>query len=216
VPRDAGDGGHETFALLEQALSVEDLTQYRSVRAAYEAANSAFYDGQDRLAADNRVHPHQQFVFRVRDDMGNEVTDYRVAFHVVDKSIPRGAWADADVLAGLQKYREFTRELQEDVIVDVQPHSVNASYRTFFVNLKSLEELRAKLPPGSYIAMNVDATGPTQDLVYNTDDLKYLPVDLPLAVHQGSEITFFKPNTSTLVEMTISRVPSTRVVIFVQ
>src|SRR5262249_51188293 len=118
-------------------------------------------------------------------------------------------------LAGLQRYQNYTTILQEEVIVDVQPHSVNPSYRTFFVNLNRLEALRADLrqnTPQAYIAMNLDATGPTADLIYDTDPLKYLPVEVPIpADDAGAHVTFFRHNTTTLVDIRISRVPSNRI-----
>jgi hypothetical protein len=107
------------------------------------------------------VDPHQQFVVRVRDEIGNDVTDYRLEFHVVDASIRGSAWQnDEEILRKLQAYQDFTLFLTEEVVLDVQPHSVNPSYRTFFVNLRRFEELRTRLQADArrpYIGMNVDA-----------------------------------------------------------
>jgi hypothetical protein len=38
------------------------------------------------------VHAYQQFVVRVKDDMGNAVQDYRFDFHVVDGRATRSSW----------------------------------------------------------------------------------------------------------------------------
>ena len=119
------------------------------------------------------------------------------------------------VLANLQKYQKYTTTLQEDVIADVQPHSVNASYRAFFVNIDRFEALQADLrrnAPHAYIAMNLNATGPTPELTYNTDPLRYLPVEAPIENGRpGENVSFFKRNTSTLVDIRISRIPTNRI-----
>ena len=178
VPDDPGTP-HPTFDLIRECLAVNDLAGYRQLRQKFEQANDAFYAAQ----GDRGVNGYQQFLIHVRDELDNDVTDYRVDFHVVDPTIPHGAWSDPAVLQGLQRYQEYTTTLQEEVIVDVQPHTVNPSYRTFFVNLNRLGSLLAELRqkcPGAYIGMNLDATGPTNDLTYNTDPLKYLPVEVPI------------------------------------
>ncbi len=202
---------HPTFALIQECFAVNDLAGYRQLRQKFEQANDAFYAAQ----GDDGVHGYQQFLIHVRDELDNDVTDYRVAFHVIDPTIPHGAWSDPAVLQGLQRYQEYTTILQEEVIVDVQPHTVNPSYRTFFVNLNRLEALLADLRqkfPQAYIGMNLDATGPTNELTYNTDPLKYLPVEVPIpSGDAGHHVTFFARNTSTLVDIRIDRIPTDRI-----
>jgi lipase (class 2) len=213
IPREPPDVPHPTFDFIRRCFAVGNLEEYRALRAAFDADTDAFYTAQAERAPDDRVDPFQQLVFRVRDEVGNDVTDYRVAFHVVDHMVSHSVWDDPAVLAGLQRYQRYTAVLQNDVVVDVQPHTVNPSYRTFFVNLARLEALQADLrreAPGAYVAMNLDAVGPTPDLTYNTDALKYLPVEVPISVGPN-RVTFFKRNTSTLVDITINRVPTNRI-----
>ncbi len=100
------------FGLINRCLAVSNLEQYNTLRQEFDDANDAFY-----AIKDNPVHPHQQFVFRVRDDSGNDVTDYRVEFHVVDDTIKRSTWNDATTLAGLQRYKDYTTVLQEEVVL---------------------------------------------------------------------------------------------------
>ena len=105
--------------------------------------------------------------------------------------------------------------LTEEVLLDVQPHSVNPSYRTFFVNLRRLEELRARLQADArrpYIGMNVDAVPRGLGLTYATDELRYVPVDRPLEVRGGQPVTFFKESTSTLVDITLQGVQGREVI----
>jgi lipase (class 2) len=217
VPRDPAEA-HPTLSLIQQCLAVKDLDQYRVLRQAFEDHDQAYYAAQQAVDDGERVHAHQQFVFRVRDELGNTVPDYRIDFHVVDGTIANSAWGDEKVMAGLKRYQDFTRVLQDDVIVDVQPHSKDPSYRTFFVNLDRLAALREELrqrAPDAYIAMNLDAAGPTPDLTYDTDRLKYLPVDRPIGAGAGGQpVTFFCRNTTTLVDIQIQRVPTNRIFAF--
>ena len=203
--------------LLTRCFSVENKTGYDALRDEFARANADFYARQASraLGSEERVHLYQQFVVHARDDMGNDVDDYRLDFHVVDESITRSVWDAKDVndavLAGLKKYQRFTQRLNDDVVVDVLQHSVNKSYRTFFVNIDALRQLLKDLPPGAYIGLNMDASGPTPDLAYDTDGLRYLPTIFPLRATDGTVLEFFAPNTSTLVEFIVQRVPSERV-----
>jgi hypothetical protein len=205
------------LGFIRSCLEVADGAAYEKLRKEFAAANTAFYAEQAklRLGSDDRVHAYQQFIIRVRDDMGNDVDDYRLDFHVVDADIARSAWDPRDkgdaVLAGLKKYQRLTQRLNEEVIVDVVPHTVNRAYRTFFVNLDHLAALQAELPEGAFIGLNLDASGPTADLSYDTDGLRYLPAVVQLPASDGTMLAFFAANTSTLVEFVVQRVPSDRI-----
>ena len=203
--------------LVSACLKVDDASAYEKLRKEFAEANESFYERQATatLGSEDRVHAYQQFIVRVRDDMGNDVDDYRLDFHVVDQTIARSAWDAKDsedaVLAGLKKYQRLTQRLNTEILVDVVPHSVNRSYRTFFVNLDALEALHRELPEGAFIGLNLDASGPTSDLSYDTDGLRYLPAEVKLAASDGTMLAFFARNTSTLVEFIVQRVPSERV-----
>ena len=76
-----------------------------------------------------------------------------------------------------------------------------------------LDELRKQIKAetaGTYIGMNLDAAGPTRDITYDTDRLRYLPVEIKIPDDQKGHVDFFKANTSTLVEMGLQRVQSKR------
>ena len=139
-------------------------------------------------------------------------------FHVVDATIPHSSWQgqdNEDILRKLREYQELTIFLQEEVLLDVQPHSVNPSYRTFFVNLRKLADLRQMLRANTkqpFIAMNIDAVPRGQGLLYATDRLRYFPVDVELPTSSGQSITFFKESTSTLVDITLQGVQGPEVI----
>jgi hypothetical protein len=206
------DRAHPTFEKIKCCLGVNKDQEYEQLRLQYETDNKAFYAGEKDKEDDKRVHRHQQFLIHVSDDMKNDVDDYRIEFHVVDKNVVGSSWNAKDLRTfdALKKYQRQTQFLQEEVIVDVEKHSVNPSYRIFFVNLDRLDRLQSDLKtnfPEAYIGMNIDAVGPTQDLSYETDKLRYLPVDGELSDSKGRKFTFFKENTSTLVEIMVQRVP---------
>ncbi|MBI3797906.1 MAG: hypothetical protein HY268_13180, partial [Deltaproteobacteria bacterium] len=216
VPDDPDDDVHPTLQLMRKCLGVTNADQYQQVRLEFEQANAQFYAEQQQEGVDEGVHAYQQFLVCIRDDMGNDVTDYRLDLHVIDESIAQSTWSDdRQTLEKLRQYQEYTYFLQEQVIADVQPHSINTAYRTFFINLDRLRELQDKLRRDErqpYIAMNLDAIGPTEELRYDTDSLHYLPVENPIPADQHGNVDFFKANTSTLVEILIARVPSSRVI----
>jgi hypothetical protein len=216
VPDNPAKDAHPTLLRLRQCLQVTTGEQYQALCERWEEDNRRFYAAEREKAEGERVAPHQQFLVRVRDDMGNAVDDYRLDFHVVDPTIRTSAWADnPDVLVGLQRYQRYTERLGEEVIVDVQPHSVHQTHRAFYVNIDALEQLKADLAreqPDAYIAMNLDASGPTADLTYDTDRLQYLEVE-----PKGSgRPPFFRANTSTLVEIVLQRVPGEKIFVFHQ
>lgn len=224
VPSDPADNTHPTFQRIEQCLDVDTDQRYQDLRTQFDGENEAFYVGEAKAVEDGkkdnseRVHKYQQFLIRVLDDMENDVTDYQIDFHVVDNKITQSTWDSKkpDTLKPLKQYQKLTQFLQEHVVAHVNKHSVNASYRTFFVNLDKLTELQASIRaefPGAYIGMNVDALGPTKDLTYDTDKLRYIPLETEIDDGQGGTVDFFKANTSTLVEIKLQRVPSDKVFI---
>jgi pimeloyl-ACP methyl ester carboxylesterase len=221
VPRADATATNATFVQIQECLRTSTLEQYKVLTDQWENDTKAFFAAEKAKPSDQSVDPHQQFIVRVRDEIGNDVTDYRLDFHVVDASIRTSAWQNDDeelqkeALRKLQAYQDLTMFLTEEVLLDVQPHSVNPSYRTFFVNLRRLEELRARLQADArrpYIGMNVDAVPRGLGLTYATDELRYVPVDRPLEVRGGQPVTFFKESTSTLVDITLQGVQGREVI----
>jgi len=216
VPRNEPPAGNGTFSQIQQCLAVSTPEQYKALSDRWEAETKAFFEDERKKTPEEAVDPHQQFIVRVRDEIGNDVTDYRLEFHVVDTEIRSSCWQDdEEILRKLQAYQDLTMFLQDEVLRDVQPHSVNPSYRTFFVNLRRLDELRERLQADGrhpYIGMNVDAVPRGQGLTYDTDRLRYVPVDIPLLTTGDRAITFFKESTSTLVDISLQGVQGPEVI----
>lgn len=222
VPSDPNQA-HPTFQKIEECLAIDTDESYEALRRKFDTENGQFYTAEAEAVRkeekddSERVHKYQQFLVRVLDDMGNDVTDYQIEFHVVDDTITQSTW-DAkkpDTLKPLKRYQKLTQFLRDKVVAHVNKHSVDPSYRTFFINLDKLDELQdliRKGSPGAYIGMNIDASGPTKDLTYDTDRLRYLPVEMKIPDDKAGEVDFFKANTSTLVEIQLQRVPGPEVV----
>ena len=218
VPKGPSAQAGATFARIRQCLAVSTPEEYKALTNEWEAETKAFFEGERAKDPRDSVDPHQQFVVRVKDEIGNDVTDYRMEFHVVDHTIQHSSWQGDDpdnILAKLREYQDLTVFLQDEVLLDVQPHSVNPSYRTFFVNLRQLDVLRQRLRANGrrpFIAMNVDAVPRGQGLTYDTDRLRYFPVEVSLSAGNGRELTFFKESTSTLVDITLQGVQGPEVI----
>jgi hypothetical protein len=211
VPRDPIDPHHPTLGIIRECFAINDSTAYQKLGDKFAAENAEFYQRQ-RAIAGNGVHAYQQFVMHLIDEMGNDVHDYRVDFHVIDDDISVNSLTDGN-LRKLQQYGELTQRLQSEVVVDVEPHTENTSYRTFFINIDALDALETEIAARArndgkaiFIAMNIDAVGPTANLTYNTEDLQYIRIlgKFPTS-NPAKDASFFKANTTTLVEITISR-----------
>ena len=214
IVSEGGEVDSEVAVLIQRCLQVNDGKGYEALRTAFDAETKQIHEAE----AGNGVHAFQQVIFRVKDQMGNAVLDYRLDFHVVDDTIRSSSWGEGSegVLDQLRKYIDETNFLQDRVIAHVQKHSVDPSYRTFFINIDALQELRAmmqKKDPKCYIGMNLDALGRTRNLTYETDKIRYINVSSPLGNMNGQTIDFFEPNTSTLVDITLKSTPNDRVVI---
>lgn len=226
VPKEPSDlANHPTLDIIRECLAIDDSNAYQQLGDKFALENDGFYTRQEALPDSSRVHAYQQFVMHLIDEMGNDVHDYRVDFHVIDGGITVNSLTPANA-AKMQEFQDLTAQLRSKVIVDVETHTENSSYRTFFINIDELEALKAQIAEqtrtsgrGAFIAMNIDAVGPTADLSYNTDDLQFIPVEhvdaiLP-KVGAPKTATFFKANTTTLVEITISRMANEKVFEFV-
>ena len=108
-------------------------------------------------------------------------------------------WTDEAPPEQFAKYKAYNARIIDEVISDVEQHSVDPSYRTFFINIDALNKLRDDLMkefPQAYIAMNFDALPSAQGVSYDTDLIKYVPLNSEL---EGK--SFFKENTTTLIEI---------------
>ena len=207
-------GSQSVVGLILQCLAVGSDNEYTTIRESFLRENEEFYQRQRELSDGKGVARYQQFIIRVCDSMGVEVEDYRLAFHVIDAHQMSSTWhgkPDQELL----KYQKYTAQVQDMMIAHMQAHTARPSYRTIFVNLDErarLEEALKREPGQPFIALNIDAFSPTPGVLYNTDELQYLPLNQTFVDPQGRDATFFYENTSTLVEIVLN--PSTERTVF--
>lgn len=211
VPRDANDDQHPMYPLILKCLAINTSAAYRDLSQVFDDFNQEFYKQQSSAPEGAKVGAYQQFIMHVVDELNNDVEDYQINLNVIDDSIHQSVWlGHRENLESLKIYQKESETLQTQVITNVQAHSKNPSYRTFFVNMDRLDNLQKTLDQDSrkpFIAMNLDAVGPDVDLRYDTDSLQYINVRWPVNDAAGRKVEFFKRNTSTLIEIQINRVP---------
>ena len=189
---------HPTFTFIQACLAVKNASEHQELRFKFLRENNALYQKP------GFVNRYQQFVVRIQDNMKNAVTDYRLDFHVINDLSTPSSWQKQDIPKQLAKYADYTAEMMDKVISDVQKHSVDASYRTFFINIDAYEALIDELNSVEgkpYIAMNLDAMPAAPGVTYRTDELKYAPLNRLFANKTGKY--FFKENTTTLIDITL-------------
>jgi len=198
-----GKADHPAYEIIKRCLSITNTAAYDALRTTFDAENQQLYETNRVYCKNNTfadpINRFQQFVVRVLDNMGNAVTDYRLDFHVVDDSINVSTWTDEAPPEQFAKYKAYNARIIDEVISDVEQHSVDPSYRTFFINIDALNKLMDDLMkefPQAYIAMNFDALPSAQGVSYDTDLIKYVPLNSEL---EGK--SFFKENTTTLIEI---------------
>jgi len=187
---------HPTFTIIQTCLAIKNASEHQALRFKFLRENNALYQKP------GFVNRYQQFVVRVQDNMKNAVADYRLDFHVIDDESTPSSWQKQTIPKQLEKYANYTAELIDKVISDVQKHSIDASYRTFFINIDAYEALVDELnsiADKPYIAMNLDAMPPAPGVSYRTDELKYAPLNKLFSDKTGKH--FFKENTTTLVDI---------------
>ncbi|HWX14010.1 MAG TPA: hypothetical protein VNY06_03970 [Methylocella sp.] len=203
VPSPNDTAVHPAFKIIKQCLSIQNTTQYTTLRNTFDTENEQLYEENKVYRKDNEsvdpINRFQQFIVRVLDNMGNAVSDYRLDFHIVDNSIQRSTWTAQSPPPALDKYSDYNVRIIEKVISDVEQHSVEPSYRTFFINIDELNKLLGDLGsahPNAYVSLNLDALPSAPGVSYNTDLIKYVGLN---SSFNGK--SFVKKNTSTLVEI---------------
>ena len=118
-------GNPELIDAIATALAVRNGTDYRAWVKQCQSRTHALMDKYANRRDDYK-HGYQNTVFRVRDDQGNEVTDYVIEFY---QKTHRGV------------LNQKTRELNAKAIAKVHAYQDNASYRSFMINCTQLHAM---------------------------------------------------------------------------
>jgi len=198
VPDAEANQQHPTLAIIKDCLAIKNATEHQQLRFKYLRENNALYQKP------GFVNRYQQVIVRVQDNLKNAVVDYRLDFHVINDECAPSSWQKQDIPTQLEKYAHYTAEMIEKVISDVHKHSIDESYRTFFINIDAYEALIDELNSVEgkpYIAINLDAMPPVPGVSYRTDEFKYAPLNKLFTDNTGKH--FFKENTTTLIDITL-------------
>jgi hypothetical protein len=169
--------------LVTTALQVDSMNDYQQWIANAKLKTDETLDKMD---------PWQQFVIRAKDERGDPITDYNLQLFTCDANAPREDWNQVDKL-------------------DVHTYAADNSYRCFHLNLNDVN-------PGNdeELWMEFIASSGTKLLGYfeYLDEAVALPPpDAPTFVmnltplFKDTDIQFFYPFTTTLIEITLNREP---------
>jgi len=180
APGFLGTIGPGTLAL--RALEVKTLDDYKAIGDLFEKTSSDNYaamEGGDREC-------YQQFFFRVRDDVDLAVEDYFIDFHVIAKN------GEPD--------QDLTLQFAADFAATFYRHSADPACRVMMVNCTKFGNFGQQLDKaGAKVVMEIRGVSPLPDVVYEPRSV---------VVYDGADdaaTTFMFPNTTTLVDIVLTR-----------
>ncbi len=153
---------------------------------------------------------YQQFLLRAIDDQGVPVSDYTIQFFICKSSKNK---ANRTV----QPERPFSLSAEEEELSKIahsllsqefHTYSKDSSFRRFLVNpqlmTELLEQARKKLTSEVALCMKLYIPEIDRGIRYNTDNLQNI-ILYHTAMAEERGLSFFYDNTTTLVEMKVSR-----------
>ena len=171
-------------SLISKALSVKSAQDYENVAKEFETTSETNYG---IMGADYR-DKYQQFFFKVRDDVDCLVEDFFLDFIVLNETGERD--------------NDLTSKFDDNFESEFYTHSADSAHRVMMVNYDKLK---------GFFETLVKAKGKLVfDLTANTPlaDVKYIEVRFDVfdgAKAGTKDISFFYPNTTTLVDIVLDR-----------
>jgi hypothetical protein len=165
--------------------SVKDATSYRELAAQFRTVNQ-----ENHVRAPEKDQGrYQQFFFRVRDDVGLDVHDFYVDFHVLG---PDGR-PDA----------ELTLRFDEDFETTFYRHSASGAHRVMMLDCRKLDTFAASLAAaGAKLVLEITGAAHLPDVHYV---LSRYDVYDPARPPRAGEPTLLCANTTTLVDVILNR-----------
>ncbi len=171
-------------SLIAEALKVDNLQRYETMVRLFEQKSEQNY----ARMSDECKDKWQQFFFRVRDDVDCLVKDFFLDFFVLDRS---GALS-----------HDLTQEFDDNFESEFYTHSADQAHRTLMVNYNKLTGFFQKVVAAkAKFAFNISAKSSLADVKYQNADF----VVFDGAQAGLNEISFFFPNTTTLVDIVLNR-----------
>ena len=170
--------------LIAEALKVDNPERYAALSKVFEQRSDENYARMNDECKDK----WQQFFFRVRDDVDCLVNDFFLDFFVLDRN---------GVLS-----QDLTQEFDDNFESEFYTHSVDRAHRTLMVNYNKLTGFFQKvIGAKAKFAFNISAKSALADVKYQSADF----VVFDGAQAALDEVTFFFPNTTTLVDIVLNR-----------
>jgi len=172
---------------IEQAVAVKTPGEYAKLADEFDKLAEANY----ALLAGDCKTKYQQFFFRVRDDTDCAVEDYFLDFIVLDRNDARN--------------EALTGEFDEHFESEFYTHSADAAHRVMMVDYDRLKQFCDTLvTEKAKLAFDLTAKTPLPDLKYIA--ARFVVFDG--ASETADDLSFFAPNTTTLVDIVLDRAES--------
>ncbi len=181
-----GPGGVAARVLREPTTS----DGYRRWAVDFEALTAEHHA---RLPVERQT-AFQQFFFKVRDDIDQDVSDYFVDFHVVGPSgLPHAA---------------LTEQFDQLFETKVHVHSASKSHRVFWMNCGQLATFHAALrAAGARLMLEISGRSALPDVRYDVST--FVAFDPAASVREGDPV-LLAPHTTTLVDVILNRAQTDR------
>lgn len=160
----------------------------------------------------------QQFLIHAVDDFDEAINDFTLEFFLLkkaDKQIENFAVMGKSVQNIEDEEQEWSMLFNRLITMDFHKHTVDPSFRRFLVDLDKMssELSRAKQSLNGEIILTMKISVPRIDkgIYYETDNLQNIIIyDSSKPESTGGSgssggLTFFYPNTTTLIEMKVNR-----------
>jgi Lipase (class 2) len=171
-------------SLISKALSVQTVQDYEKMGTEFEKTSETNYAN---MTEESRGK-YQQFFFKVRDDVDCPVEDFFLDFFVLDE---RGKRDDA-----------LTKVFDDNFESEFYTHSADTAHRVMLLNYNKLQGFFEQLVSSkAKLAFNLAAKTVLPDVKY---------IEANFVVFDGAQtavnnISFFFPNTTTLVDIVLDR-----------
>lgn len=172
-----------------EALKVKTVSEYEQMAKEFDRISKENYDQMTDECKDK----FQQFFFRVRDDVDYLVEDFFLDFVVLDKE------DNADA--------ELTEEFDNEFESKFYTHSEDKAHRVMMVNYDKMTDFFKKLADKkAKLAFNIKGKAPLPDVSYGEANCIVFDGAKP----DPGGISFFFPNTTTLVDIILNRIQTDR------
>ncbi|MHC4879335.1 MAG: esterase/lipase family protein [Planctomycetota bacterium] len=165
-----------------------DRLEYEHAQA---TANPHPNDGDDA-----HFHGYQDTIVRVRDQFGQPVSDYVMEFKTNDRDSNRAS-------------NLFARWFQREVIQSVHPHSDDASYRSIYVDVSTLQERIDQPGESLLVGLTASPVIERRSRLKPSDPVGFLPLtgreNGPLQIEFAQIGTVFAKDRTTLIDIQIER-----------